>query len=685
MKTFYRLLAIVFVTFMNMQIGYAQTPKLNEAYSRGVAENLDWIEVYNPLAAPLDISGYKIYDNGGQAGSKPKKLFPAGTLLPAKGFYAIITDTADFPGDLSGFGLSSGGETVWLEDASGTLIDSLVIPALGIDTSYARIPDGSNFITKSTPLTKGVSNILIKMNEVYSRGVAGNLDWIEIYNSSASSIDVSGYKIYDSGGQAGSKPKKLLPAGTILGSKGFYVVITDTADFVGDLSGFGLSSGGETVWLENASGTLIDTVAIPALGNDTSYARVPDGSGVLTKTTPPSKGATNVFGWWLFDNALNLTAAVPGYGSDLVLTGTHLAVAGPNAGNGATRIGIGSYYKLTHNFPPNGGGSYINEYSLMFDFKIPALGPWYTFFQTNMTNANDADFFIKPTGEIGQGNPGYSTLQVTPDVWYRLIVSVDLGNFFRYYLNGALIHEGNVQDIDGQFSLDPWLLLFADNDGEDAEFDIAEVAIWNRALSAQDALALGSVGTVIPVELTSFTAQQSFGNVTLLWSTATELNNKGFQIERKSQQDDWKVLGFIKGVGTTTAAQNYSFVDKPGNSGKYSYRLKQIDFDGTFAYSDAIEVEIRPTEFILHDNYPNPFNPSTIISYELPTDAFVSLRVYNSNGELVAELVNEYQISGRYNKAFSISSQNHMLSSGVYFAELKANQMVKRIKMMLLK
>ena len=681
MKTFYRLFFVVIVTFVMIQIGYAQSPKMNEVYSRGVAGNLDWIEIYNPSAASMDISGYKIYDNGGQAGTKPKKLFPTGTIIPASGFTVIITDTADFVGDLSGFGLSSGGETVWLEDAAGLLIDSVVIPALGVDTSFARIPDGSNFLAKTTPLTRGTSNVLIKMNEIYSRGVAGSLDWIEIYNSAATQIDISGYKIYDSGGQSGSKPKKEFPTGTILPAEGFYIIITDTADFVGDLSGFGLSSGGETVWLEDAAGLLIDTVAIPALGIDTSYARMPDGSNSLIKTTPPSKGATNVFGWWSFDNASNLTAAVPGYGSDLVLTGTHQAVAGPNAGNGATRIGIGSYYKLIHNFPPNGGGSYVNEYSLMFDFKIPTLGAWYTFFQTNTTNANDADFFIKPTGEIGQGNPGYSTLLVSPGVWYRLIISVDLGNFFRYYLDGILIHEGNSQDVDGQFSLDPWLLLFADNDGEDAEFDIAEVAIWNRALSAQDALAFGFVGTVIPVELISFTAQQSSGNVTLLWSTATELNNNGFQVERKSLQNDWKVIAFIKGVGTTTTAQNYSFVDRLGNSGKYSYRLKQVDFNGTYVYSDVVEVEIRPAEFILYSNYPNPFNPSTSIHYGIGSKEYVTLKIFDVIGNQVAELVNEEKEAGYYELSFNGSG----LASGTYFLRIQAGNFVQTKKMMLLK
>lgn len=269
------------------------TIRMNEIYSTGVPGDLDWIEIYNSSASAVDISGYKIYDSGGQAGTKAKKLFPNGTIVTPKGYTVIVVDTATFVGDLSGFGLSSGGETVWLENAAGVLIDTVVFPALGKDTSYSRIPDGSNIFAKNTPHTKGVSNVRIKMNEIYSTGVPGALDWIEIYNSSTAAIDISGYKIYDSGGQAGTKAKKLFPNGTIVNAKGYTVIIVDTATFVGDLSGFGISSGGETVWLENAAGMLIDTVAIPALGKDTSYARVPDGSNVLVKKTPVTRGLTN--------------------------------------------------------------------------------------------------------------------------------------------------------------------------------------------------------------------------------------------------------------------------------------------------------------------------------------------------------------------------------------------------------
>jgi hypothetical protein len=283
------LLALVFLA----SAATAQQVKINEAYSRGTPGDLDWIEVYNTTAADIDISGYMIYDNGGLAGSKPKRQFPAGTILPAKGFVAMVTDTAAFDGDESGFGLSSGGETIWLEDAAGALIDSSVIPACSVDTSWARVPDGADTWMKVQPRTKGSSNVLIKMNECYSRGTAGALDWIEIYNAAAADMDISGYKIYDSGGQSGSKPKKEFPAGTVIPASGYYVIITDTASFDGDESGFGLSSGGETVWLENAAGVVIDIVDIPALGVDTSFQRVPDGSNMIVKKSPLTRGATN--------------------------------------------------------------------------------------------------------------------------------------------------------------------------------------------------------------------------------------------------------------------------------------------------------------------------------------------------------------------------------------------------------
>lgn len=276
--------------------GQSSAIKMNEIQSRGVAGDLDWIELYNSSSAPVNISGYRIYDSGGQGGTKPKKPFPAGTTIPAKGFYVIITDTASFTGDLSGFGLSSSGEKVWLEDTTtGTIIDTVTFGATANATqTYGRGPDGGKW-TVLTTSTRGKSNGSIVMNEIYSRGVAGNLDWIEIYNSVSAPVNISGYRIYDTGGQGGTKPKKPFPSGTTITAGGFYVIITDTASFTGDLSGFGLSSGGEKVWLEDTTtATIVDTVTFASMEVTQTYGRYPDGGAwklLNTITRGTSNGA----------------------------------------------------------------------------------------------------------------------------------------------------------------------------------------------------------------------------------------------------------------------------------------------------------------------------------------------------------------------------------------------------------
>lgn len=136
-----------------------------------------------------------------------------------------------------------------------------------------------------------VQPTIIKMNEIYSRGLPDNPDWIEIYNAGTTTVDIGGYKIYDSGGQAGTKPKLEIPAGTSLPAKGFFVIVTDIASSVNP-AGFGLSSGGEEVWLEDKSGTIIDNVAFTAMETTQSYSRIPDG-GNWGLTNTITRGATN--------------------------------------------------------------------------------------------------------------------------------------------------------------------------------------------------------------------------------------------------------------------------------------------------------------------------------------------------------------------------------------------------------
>ena len=187
---------------------------------------------------------------------------------------------------------------------------------------------------------------------------------------------------------------------------------------------------------------------------------------------------------------------------------------------------------------------------------------------------------------------------------------------------------------------------------------------------------------IIPVELTSFTASVIDNQVQLNWSTATEVNNSGFDIERKSGAGNFEKVGFNPGFGTTTEARTYSFVDQKVGVGSYSYRLKQIDFDGTSAYSEEVNVEVNPPlVFALDQNYPNPFNPSTVIKYSIPQDGFVNLSVYNLLGEKVATLVNETQKAGR----FEINFDAGRFASGVYFYSIEAGSYKSVKKMLLMK
>jgi hypothetical protein len=185
----------------------------------------------------------------------------------------------------------------------------------------------------------------------------------------------------------------------------------------------------------------------------------------------------------------------------------------------------------------------------------------------------------------------------------------------------------------------------------------------------------------LPVELTSFTAQTTSEGVRLSWTTASELNNSGFEVQRSTNQTNWATLGFVRGAGTTTEAQSYSFVDASA-SGRVFYRLKQVDFDGQFEYSNIIEVNAGvPQTFALEQNYPNPFNPSTAISYQLPVAGNVSLKVFDMLGKEVATLVNARQEAGAYTVNFNANN----LSSGVYFYRLQAGNFVQTRKMMLVK
>lgn len=176
----------------------------------------------------------------------------------------------------------------------------------------------------------------------------------------------------------------------------------------------------------------------------------------------------------------------------------------------------------------------------------------------------------------------------------------------------------------------------------------------------------------LPVELSYFNSSVQGTTVTLNWETVWEMNNYGFEIEKKSLDGDWNKIGFVSGSGNTTMPVSYTFIEDNVNTGIYKYRLKQIDFNGNYEYHNlAGDVIIeKPQKISLNQNYPNPCNPSTILSYTLPTDIFVSLIIYDILGREVAVLVNEIKKSGYHNQIFN--SDN--LASGIYFYTLSAGQ-----------
>jgi len=171
----------------------------------------------------------------------------------------------------------------------------------------------------------------------------------------------------------------------------------------------------------------------------------------------------------------------------------------------------------------------------------------------------------------------------------------------------------------------------------------------------------------IPVELTSFTAAVNDGNVVLNWVTATEKNNQGFEVQRNSG-NGYEVVGFVQGSGTSTQSHTYSYTDKVGE-GNYTYRLRQVDFDGTSNYSNTVEVKVEiPKVYSLAQNYPNPFNPTTQINFSLASDSKVTLKVFDIIGQEVATLLNENIAAGNHSVTFDASK----LNSGVYLYKIEA-------------
>ncbi len=197
---------------------------------------------------------------------------------------------------------------------------------------------------------------------------------------------------------------------------------------------------------------------------------------------------------------------------------------------------------------------------------------------------------------------------------------------------------------------------------------------------------------LLPVELVSFNASvQENGNVKLNWETATEVNNYGFEIERKNELENWNKIGFVLGSGNSNSPKSYEFIDETAHFDVLNYRLKQIDYDGTYEYFE-IELERNllnslsgessmPNIFELSQNHPNPFNPSTNIHFTLSESKNVQLFVYDNLGRVISTLVDDFREAGNYEIEFDATD----LSAGVYYYQINVGNFIETKKMVLLK
>jgi Secretion system C-terminal sorting domain len=225
--------------------------------------------------------------------------------------------------------------------------------------------------------------------------------------------------------------------------------------------------------------------------------------------------------------------------------------------------------------------------------------------------------------------------------------------------------------------------------GEQINFHLADGTTATENLADIKIMTLDNFmrGEPLPVELSLFTAVVNGNSVILMWRTETEVSNYGFEIERASSlttpvQEGWKKIGFVQGHGNCNSPKDYSFTDSPQEGTAFQYRLKQIDTDGQYQYSDIVSVEIAtPIQFELKQNFPNPFNPATNITYNLPADGFVTIKVYDIVGSEIATLVNEEKKAGSYLVKFDGAD----LSSGVYICTMSGSSFIKSIKMLMIK
>lgn len=492
----------------------------------------------------------------------------------------------------------------------------------------------------------------------------------------------------------------------------------------GDVSGFGaitvydftMNTGSATITRASGSGGVWNISNDLIIGNGSISFGTSSNAANITGEVVISSGATLTLG--AFGGDLNI-------GGDFTNNGTFNCNDRAVTFNGTSAQNIGGSGSITIDYMTlnNSAGLTLNQ-NLSIDNSLTltsgdinlngkdiTLGSSATLSETAGNTVKGTSGVIQTTRNLNAP----SSLNVA-GLGATITSSVDMGSttiqrghaertgnantsILRYYdispttntgLNATLVF--NYDDSELNSKTEANLVLFRSTNGTDWTYQGGNVntSANTITLSGIDAFSLWTAGdsdNPLPVELTSFTARMTGTNVQLNWATASEIDNFGFQIERtlvtEGQDNTFSVIGFVEGKGTVYTPKEYTWVDNTVNRpGKYQYRLKQIDTDGDFEYSDAVEVVFEaPKSFELSQNYPNPFNPSTRISFTVPADSRVKISVFNAVGELIKVLEDGIREAGYHSVVFDAAG----LPSGMYYYKLEAGDFVQSRKMLLIK
>ncbi len=457
-----------------------------------------------------------------------------------------------------------------------------------------------------------------------------------------------------------------------------------------------------------------DDVIIPA--SLTNYPNITSGQNISVKTLNINSGAIitlsggtlNLSGNATIAGTFNQTAGTF-YGTNFAVLSTGIVNTNGSFTTNNNKITIdgGTFNQIdgtvsTKDMELKNGGVYNQsngEFQISHDLKVP-VGTTY-----NGTGGTVRFTGAAGAGAVYTGNVQFFNLTIDPGANYNL-QSGDVIKIAGNYINnnssldnssGTLIFNGtspqtiysasspaSTQTIAANLIISNPVVTMLSNIGLHSSISFTNGGHIYK--NGYEIYVGGSLYTgPTPVELISFSAYVNRNSVHLYWKTATETNNYGFEIERKSSVafpiQDWMKIGFVNGNGNSNSYKEYSFLDANLPPSTYFYRLKQLDSDGTYSYSNIVSVLIDqiPNKFVLYQNYPNPFNPSTIINFTIAEESFVTLKIYNIIGTEILTAINEKLGSGSYDFTFNGSG----LPSGIYFYKIQAGNFTDTRKMLL--